>query len=453
MQLLRISDKVSLAFGLTWEGHDSIERSLHAQIKLWQARGLVLACKYARLGDSIYGLDTKDKDSSYQADKTHKPKLVSGAGLIAMHPSIRQHASGTVLVVIEVQYGDHPLVITVGLKNGVVVFDRLSELADVENHLHTFTTLLPRDTPLVLWGDVKNVALPGVLAQAFGIDQLVQKKLFNALEIKPLRSTQPLLIAGALAGVGVVVGAAWMGWDYLQSQQEAAETLRLAAFNTPELRYQKEIERLFAAPITPMAAAIATVQQSLGSFPVLAAGWQLDNIECMGASCTAQWLRVHGTLAEFQDFAARNYPDWANVHGTLDKLTHTIPIELPQAKLPAQKDWPRIQTFTEHTYSLWQSLEPAPIGWRASLAAPTQQALPDLPPGQAQALKNFPAAPMAMVLDIQQQPMWLASVSDVLSPVHVRNLGVTTVLTGPIALKFDGREFKFTAKGLVYAQY
>ena len=452
MQLLRISDELALAFGLTWDGHDQIERSLHAQIVLWQARGYTLACKYERLGDSIYGLDSNAAQRDQGNNKRDKAQWVSGAGLIALHPTLQ---SKTGLVVIEVQYGDNPLAIVVGLKNGLVILDRLADLHDVESLRNQFITLLPSNTPWTTWGQVKNIALG--IEHDLSFDALLNKRLFGKLTLQPLRSTQPWLIAGAVAGAGMVLGLAWMGWDYVVSEQSAAEALRQAAFNTPEVMYQQEIAKLLATPITPLGDAVAAVRDQLAGFPVFAAGWQLDSVECAGSgassSCTVSWLRKEGTLAEFQVYAASTHPDWTGIRlASQDKLVHALAITLPQAALPALKDWPRAKDFTERTYNVWQFFKPTE--WAATLANPVQQALPQaLLPDQLRTLANYAGAPMGMVLDVQEQPWWLAG-NDALSPMQSSTLGATVALTGPVTLKFDvnSREFKFNVKGLAYVQ-
>lgn len=432
MKTLRLSEKVSLGFGLAWEGHDPIERSLHEQIQRWRTKGYALACRYSRLDGSIYGLTSGE---GLPKDKT---RVLGGAGLIATSKKL---VGKTALVIIEIEVGDHPLAIVVGLKNGIVVLDQLAETDDVTDLRNQFVSLLPASTSFETWGSVST--LPPV-DHAFGFEEIGTAR---QLEIKPLRSTKILLIAGAGAGALVVMGLALFGWNSIQEQQKADLALREAmSRKTPEVLYQESIARLLAAPIVRLGDAMTTVHEKFRDFPVFFAGWTLDSVECAGSTCTVTWQRTAGTFNEFKQIAPK---EWEGITpASQDKLTHTVAIQFPENRLPPQKDWPRAQAFREQTYALWQFLKP---NWTAALENPVQQALPPgLPPDQVKQLSTYPNAPMGMTLDVQQQPWWLVSPADAHSPMRPGSLGESVALLGPVQLKFDGREIKFSAKGIVY---
>ena len=109
-----------------------------------------------------------------------------------------------------------------------------------------------------------------------------------------------------------------------------------------------------------------------------------------------------------------------------------------------------MQDFREKTHALWQLLKP---NWVAALENPVKQALPPgLTPDQVKQLNNYPNAPMGMALDVQNQVWWLVNPEDPRSPMQAQNLGDTVALSGPVQIKFDGKEIKFSAKGIVYVQ-
>lgn len=434
MRVIRLSENVSLAFGLTWEGHDPIDRSLHEQIRRWREKGYTLACRYSRLGGHIYGLSSGD---GFAKDKT---RVFGAAGLIATHKKL---ADKTALVTIEITLGDHPLAIVVGLKNGIVILDQIAELEEVTELTNRYVGLLPSSTPYEKWGEVSS--LPAV-DHAFGLEEI---QTTRQLEVKPLRSTKTMLYAGMGAGVLALVGVSMFAWGVFQERQKAELAMKEAMMRkSPEALYQESIAQLLATPIVRLGDAMTTVHAQFKDFPVMFAGWSLESIECMGTTCNVTWLRTAGTFQEFKNAAPK---EWENVFSaSQEKITHTVAIKFPENKLPAQKDWPRVQDFREKTYALWQLLKP---NWVAALENPVKQALPPgLTPDQAKQLKNYPGAPLGMVLDVQNQVWWLVNPEDPRSPMQAQNLGDTVALTGPVQLKFDGKEIKFSAKGIVYVQ-
>lgn len=443
MQLLRVSPEVSLAFGMTWEGFDGIEGSLTSQIKKWRNRGFRVACHYEREGDMIYGLD---------ADRAERDgtRLVSGAALIAAHPTL---AGRSALVIFEVKQGDQPLAIVVGLRLGVVVVDRLVTPDEVAGVRTEFNSELPANTTLETWGQVHSTTpvdhhLPFKELTSISI----KRNWYGAStssEIRTLRSSQPIVIAAAVLGVAGLAGGVSLLWGHFSEEAEAAKRAKDLALNSPTIHYKNNVERLLQTPINPLGESVATVRGQFAKFPVLYQGHQLETINCLAKACDVTWLRKQGTFAEFVKAAAVEHPEWTGLALTdINKLTHSIAIELPTATLPPMASWPNQRTYRNETYSHWQYLQPGK--WQAALNKALQQAIPSgLKPEQEAELAAFPNAPFAMSMDIAKQPWWYAD-EDPLSPT--RRLGDTAALLGPISLEFDGRQITFSAKGNIYVQ-
>ncbi len=445
MQLLRVSPDVSLAFGMSWEGFDGIEGSLTSQIKKWRNRGFKVACHYEREGDMIYGLD---------ADRVERDgtRLVSGAALIASHPIL---AGKSGLVVLEVKQGDQPLVIVVGLKLGVVIVDKLVSVEEAAGVRNAFASELPTGATLETWGQVDTIAaVDHLLPFKELITISVKRNWYGAFtagssEIRTLRSNQPIIIGVATLGVMGLAGGVWFLWGFFSEEAEAAKRAKDIALNSPTVLYQNNVERLLQTPINPLGESVAVVRGHFATFPVLYQGYQLLTINCFSKACDVTWTRMQGTFEEFEKAAAIEHPEWTGLSLIdIDKLTHSIAIELPTTKLPAMASWPKERIYRNETFSHWQYLQPGT--WKAALNKALQQALPSgLKPEQEIELASFPNAPFAMSMEIAKQPWWYAD-DDPLSPT--KRFGETAALVGPISLDFDGRQISFTAKGNIYVQ-
>lgn len=441
MDILRLSSKLSLGFGLTWEQHDAFGTSEHNQIAKWRADGYALAARYAHDGGRVYGLMRKPATPLAKG-------VLSGAGVIATHPALKGKSGLVLLEVSDKTRGQ--CVICVGLRNGVVVIDRLvspDEVADVRNHYLSKHSI--GSEPYETWGE-GEVQTMGQVDHEFGFDELTpRRKGAKAVRITILQSARWFAVAGAATGAVLLVFLA-VNWYVSDSEQSAKlRALRAQSNQTPVALYSTELNTWRARTVYPAAASVQAVRDYFASFSAYHAGWALSKVACGVSSCMVSWTRKDGTIEEFKATAPAAWQGITPVDQ--DGMVMTVALALPEGKHEPES-WPRAEAYRDRLVSRWQLL--APGGWKATVTGPAQVGIPEgFTASQRAAVATVADAPMALAITIKDQPWWYAD-ADPDSPVSVANLGKYVELTQPplIELTANGREFVFSFNGVAYVQ-
>lgn len=441
IQTIRVAPKVELAFGLSWEQLDPFSESEHGAIKRWRDQGFARSARYRHDGGRVYGLVGQDAPAALSG-------TLAGAAVLATHPALR---GKTGLVLLEVNIADSASVICVGLRAGVVVVDRIVATEEVATVRHAFLKDFAPDHQFSTWGDVHSIA---DVDHELPLANLVPGKgQGKPIRIGGLRSSRwPVLVASGVA-VAALMGLGWQAWTYAVEQDEMLAKMRLQASQTPQVLYAAEIERWLKRPIMPAADAVAAVRDGLRTFPLFHAGWVVSKASCQaGGQCSIQWTRKDGTLQEFKATAPSTW------HGItpMDQDSLSMSIELESLKLENSKGllkragWPTAADYRAQQISHWQFL--APGGWKASLGAPIQRAIPaSFTPEQVKAVQNMPGAPWGMEVGVRDQAWWYADV-DPNSPTAPEHLGRSIELTSPIELTFVGNDITFSFTGVAYVE-
>lgn len=445
MELIRVpAKKVALAFGLTWKVLDPFT-SRHSQIKEWREEGFMQHARYRVDGDDVYGLATEGLTAQERA-YVNGATVVSGAACAAKLPQLK---GKTALVVLELPApeGETATVALIGLdERGIVVLDMLcdagpqaaqarqsfAERVKVEYEVHGTGGAAGRaDFPLQL-------------------EDLVAKK-GSGPRLEPLRSGRGLIVLGAAAAVGLAVWGAVILYNSLDAKDRQRAQLAMLERQKPDYLYRQSIERLLQTPVVPLGAAIQLMRDSLGSFPLVHRGWELDRISCPpSGECAVRFVRIVGSGASIEEFRRDAPANWQGIAPVgQNGIGFTVRIQMPTEKL--RRDlWPTSTAFRDRNFAAWQFL--APGGWNAELSAMATQALPPgLQAGDMVSLQALPEAVFAMPLAINAQPWWYAN-EDPDSPLRDELLGPHTVMVGDIELVHADKSITFSAKGFAYVQ-
>lgn len=445
MKTIRLSKDLVFAFGLQWDQHDALSGSEHQAIQAWRAQGIREAARYDHPGGRVYGLVPVQGTPDEKA-KSHKG-LLAGAAVLATHPQLRE---ATGMVFFEIREGDHISVVCVGLRDGLVVLDRVVGPDEVGGVRSDFLRdhLRGGDRNFHTWGDVHEstqVEKPFALA---GLTPT--RKGGRAVRIVALRSSRTPVLLSVLLGL---VGAGAVGWYALdvsaQHNREIA-ALRARAAGAPTVLYAQSVDQWMKRQVHPIAGSIAAVRERIASLPVYAEGWRIDTLSCQDSQCLLTWKRPASSAATLQGF--RDHVPMGCQAVTpldVDSLTCVLDIELPKQPLD-RSSWPQFAIWRDAQISLWQFLSPG--GWKAEYTGPEQMAVPgNFTKEQRAAVAAVPDSPRGVKLAATKQAWWYAN-QDPNSPVSESHIGKDSELTSPIKVDFDGHQFVFSFTGNVYVQ-
>lgn len=445
MKILRLSKDLVLAFGLQWEQHDALSGSEHQAIRAWRAKGLRESARYNLPGGRVYGL--VPANGSHDEKATSYKGMLAGAAVLATHPELRD---ATGMVFFEIREGDHLSVVCVGLREGLVVLDRVVAPDQVGSVRSDFLRdhLRSSDRKFHSWGDVHEstqVETPFALANL-----TPSRKGGRAIRITALRSSRtPKLLVGLL-GLVTVGAAGWYGLEISAQHSRELAALQARAAGAPTVLYAQSVEQWMKRKVHPIGGAIATVRERIKALPVYARGWRIESVVCQDTQCALTWKRPANSAATLQDF--REHPPMGCkgvAPENVDAVSCSIDIELPSRGLD-RSSWPSFASWRDAQISLWQFLSPG--GWKAEYAPPTQMAVPaSFSKEQRAAIANAPDSPQGVLVSVTKQAWWYAN-QDANSPVSDEHLGVGSELTSPITVDFDGHQFVFSFTGNVYVK-
>lgn len=439
MHKLRVNEKLTLVLGLDWKQHDPLEGKLRQQISQWKEEGYKFAGQYAHPGGQVFGL-YRPASGQVKFDKT----CLSGAAAAATHPML---ANQTAVVMIEFKEPGKDgaqKVIFVGLRDGKVLMDLIVNPEDVPDLRNKFRTEHAAGKEVVTYGQLLG-------------DQRVDND-FPLTELYPgtgrgkpcqigeLRASNSAALV--IAGAAIAVAAAG-GYFYYQAQLESAAELKrrmIQKENTPQALYTKEIARWSARSVNFVSPSVEFLREKMGRFQVARGGFILEKVECLNEQCTSTWKRDVGTLEEFRAAAP---PEWSVITATdQERINVALDFKLPSAKIE-RETWPKdIGALRDKLYNHWQYLHP--VGWRATLGDLKQLAIPaGFTDEQRRAISSFPNSPRGLEVDIKDQKL-MFSVPEKSAPLRAENFAEQAELTEALVVKYDGKQFSFTLKGVIY---
>ena len=437
MQKIPVSSKLTLVFGLDWAQHDPLTVNLRQQVKQWKNDGFTFAAQYKHDRGLVFGR-TKDSASQLQLDKT----CISGAAVIATNPSL---AGKTALVLIGFEAPDGSTkVIFVGLRTGVVKIDLVIDPSQVGDQINEFRKLLSGDKSFRTYGEISGNER---VDERFAFSQLTPAKgAGKARPITVLRTPRAFKTFWVLGLIGALGSCAYFVIQY--NENAAAEMKQRLAMqeNAPPVLYEKEIKRWLARPVAFVSPSLEFLRDKLSpkSFDVVRAGWILESITCANDQCSSLWRRDVGTL---EDFKAAAPPEWAIVPAGQEKLSAVLDFKLPTQKIDPSA-WPKPVALRDKLFTHWQYL--SDTGWKATLDVVKQLAIPaHWTKEQQMAVANFPKAPHGIAIEVVNQSWWLAQ-RDRDAPLNPENFAEQVELTEPLVVTYDGKEFSFSFKGLIY---
>lgn len=439
MQTIKISKKQTLAFGLTWLQHDELEYSKHAQIQRWLQEGYFYAANYKHDGGRVYGL--------HKAEGKNAPKgdCISGAAVIATHPEL-VGKTGFVLIEFEDQTDKGPAVIFVALHSGVVKMDLIIQYQEIPEYRNKFLRqfLAPGEQPDT-WGDLNQ---QHTVDHVFRLEDLVPgPKGGKARPLAPLRSARMWVVFGTVGVVCALVGIGYAGWQYNNERTAALKRRLEQERNTPAVLYADSIARWEARNVVLLAPSLAVLRKELVSFQPIRAGYVLVSITCSSAACSSLWDRQDGTLEAFRAAAPASFVAISPLGQ--DKIDVTLDLTLPTAKID-RASWPKTLELRDKLITQWNSLVSA--GWVAEFGTIERMAVPpNFTKEQLAAIANYPNPPQGVSISVRNAAWWFTN-DDPLSPVAVSRMGEQVELVEPIEIKYDGKEFSFSFKGMAYVQ-
>lgn len=446
MELLRVpSRKAALAFGLKWVLVDTFE-TRHRQIGRWKLEGVSEHASYRIEGDTVFGLV---RESMSPADQQQVRGLrVLAAGACAA--SLPQLKGKTALVLIDLaSHAGEAGIAVLGMDKGIVVVDMLCDtVSQVSEARQGFAQRVKGDFEVHGSG-----AAAGQVHHALKLEDLVPKGgLFSSMPtIEPLRSGRGYWLAGGVAAALLLFAGGLAAWDSHQAEIKRRTQLAALDANKPENLYKQSISALMQRTFVPLPTAIEVMRTSLGDFPLVHAGWELQKINCpVSGECAVRFKRIVGSGATIDGFRQSAPATWIGVAASgQDEVAFMYRLSFPTMKL-RRETWPKADEFRDRNYAAWQTLEPA--GWKAELSPLAIQALPgNVQPKDVMLLHSHPEAVFAMPVMINQQAWWYAN-TDPDSPVRADMLGDNTVLDGEIELLHLNKAVVFSAKGLSYVQ-
>lgn len=445
MKTIRLSKDLVIAFGLHWEQHDALSGSEHQAIQAWRTQGRREAARYNLPGGRVYGL--VPTQSSHDEKIVSYKGVLAGAAVLATHPLLSE---ATGMVFFEITEGDYLSVVCVGLREGLVVLDRVVSPEQVGSVRSDFLRdhLRSSDRNFHSWGDVHESTQ---VETPFALSNLApSRKGGRAIRITALRSSRtPVLLTGLL-GLVCLGAAGWYGLELSAQHNREIAALRARAAGAPTVLYAQSVEQWMKRQVHPISASIAAVRERISTLPVYANGWHIESLACQEAQCVLTWKRQPSSVATLQGFRD-NAPMGCKsvVPESLDTLTCSIDIELPQKALD-RSTWPAFSEWRDAQISQWQFLSPG--GWRAEYAPPAQMAVPAaFSKEQRAAIAGVADAPKGVQVTVNKQSWWYAN-QDPNSPVSEQRLGQDSELTSPIKVDFDGHQFVFSFTGNVYVQ-
>jgi hypothetical protein len=439
VQTIRISKKLTAAFGLTWHQHDELEYSKHTQIQRWLQEGYTHGASYKHDGGRVYGLHKANGKEIPNSD------CISGAATIATHPAIAGK-TGFVLIEFRVQEDQAPAVIFVALRAGVVMMDLIiqySEIPEYRNRFHRAFLTTGDEAPT--WGDL---SAPHTVDFDFGLEDLIPgPKAGSAHPLSQLRSARMWVILGSISVVIALLGMGYAAWQYnIERTAELKRRLEKER-NTPAVIYGESIARWEKRPVIFLAPSLAYLHKELASFQPIRAGFQLLTISCDPTACTSIWDRQEGTLEAFRATAPANFLSVTPIGQ--ERLEVALDLKLPVAKID-RATWPKTLELRDRLITQWQSLQSA--GWAAAFGNIERMAVPPaFTKEQLAAIAAYPNPPLGVSIAVTNAPWWFTN-DDPLSPVALNRIGEQVELVDPIEVKYDGKEFIFSFKGMAYVQ-
>ena len=444
MHVIPIGDRIGLAFGLQWEVGDPFGK--RAQIKRLRGAGARFVARFQQTkgkGHSDENLGVTARIESVRKGMT----IYSAAGQAAMLPGLR---GKNFLIVIEGKDANESTVVAiVGILSGNVIVDAYvpGNLAQAEidkyheacrkanaEHILLGQSERMKVQQSFVWDDFM-----GHTFDASRLQQLAARLGLrsNGVTLGKLRDDTATNAAVVACAVSVVGGY----WFYKQSESDAAREaarLRAAEQQSPEMLYRRQLAVLLSQPMAYAKDAIPAIREAIGPIRVNRRGWVLKEINCTMSGCAAIWSREHGTYAEFADQAPK---EWLPLHLSekLDQITHTLPVVIPKANLPAPATWPTFDAFKRDEGSRWQLF--SDIKLKTTLKEPRVQALP---PGVTEATAAaFPEAVYGATWTVADSQWWLSTAFDK-SPA--------TLALSRLQVKFNGSEMQFNGEGVAYVK-
>jgi hypothetical protein len=105
----------------------------------------------------------------------------------------------------------------------------------------------------------------------------------------------------ALVAISVLVlGGIYAGYSYYQDILLEQEASMQAALNDPNRLYEAAIAMAIKTTGTPGVARMHQWRAFFDKLPLAVDGWVVKTVTCTGQKCEVQWVRVSGTLNDFE---------------------------------------------------------------------------------------------------------------------------------------------------------
>lgn len=449
-QRIQISDDFTLAFGLAWIAIDPLT-SRGEQIRPLQEQGARWQAAFTQDGNESFGYSSADL-KPVKGDRT---KLLSGAGQVALHPSVR---GKTALVLLEdmIYAGGQGDVAVVGLIGGSVVVDAFVPLAEVNGVIEAFEERCAKaKREFTIYGDTQanDLQVDEVLPWHELAPQRTGKKLSlkrgeKLVYIKPLRPAMPNWVPYAVSAGALAVIGYWGYGQYTEMQLKAARA-KQAQQQDPRKLYADSSAQLLAQPVLRANTAFRELRAAIAGMQTNLVGWSLSSVVCgEQGTCSATWTQKTGT---YKEFVAAAPAEWGVIGLDNDgtKATHNIPLKMTLHPLPPRDQWTDERNFQIEHLSQWQKYWVMQFTPKLGKAAQVV----GLPPGMDEVTASqFPEAIWATTWDVQGGDWFMSEAFDTTDAARDQRPLPDEVTVKGITIHFNEKSIKFDAGGQVYVR-
>lgn len=332
----------ALVFGLRWASSISANPEQEARRIARQARAAYYT--RARARSTVVGMLILDRRDARPGRKT---ALYSAAAAFA-----RAHERGTVALRLALSDApDAPIWVTAA-KDGMVLVgaDNLyTAAADAQRYLDQLRHAHP---DLQMFGNRDGDTMPA--------DGFLRDNLTDSTQLRPAAFTLPDISTGTWLLLGaIVLLAAWQfasQW-HAQRQRDRDDASRKAEPVDPVAAWQhalaqwEQSQRMHGMP------GLHAMFETAASIPIAPGRWELTEIDCHPAQCTAAYRRTR--LADNPSLRQALDPDIAIQFTALDAATIRLPIRWQPDTTGVIAQMPTQQALQQDLYALWQRLRPA----------------------------------------------------------------------------------------------
>lgn len=415
-QVLEISDRETLVFGLSWRVLDSMEpRGL--QVNKLREQGAKFFVSYkSEIGEENFGTT----DGLEVAAGQKKVRFISGAAQIARHAACIEREA--VLITIEEPgSANHSAVVAVvGVLHGNVVLDEVVSPDQVQAKREWFlgeaskrqirssqvgglAFTIPDVDFSMVWIDVLATRMPSL--------PLLPKSQYQLAVLAPQISPKVIQVGAALCGVVAVGFAGWQGFDLWKSAEAKKRAAMARKAPDPLIIYQQSVQALLSTAIWPAKTSLPKILEEINAqVPSFRrGGWALDAVKCEAASslCVYSWHREKGTMATFRDSLGTQ--KWDSIQYGMTSITATKKVAMSGVILPARQAWLDSDHYYITERSLWTRWQD--IGVKFTYGDPAIAALPSgILEGQ---IASSPVLMRSLAWKIEG-PLWSRSVMDAL---------------------------------------